>query len=130
MAKKTPEVSPQMQPQESREERAARRSRDRREKQGFCKFVARSRCFVEGTMLEGPEQTITLSPAAAYRQRRNKNLQLIEGAIPKPPEDIEEPKKKDQPSPEYLDWLEDLEEGDITVGPAPQDFKLVKQAGA
>jgi hypothetical protein len=49
-------------------------------KKGWCKFAAENRCYVEGVQLEG-DQTITLSPAAAYRQSKNKNLRLVEGEI-------------------------------------------------
>ena len=115
MARRMP---PEMSPKAERKEQPPRREPgDKKQKAGWCKFVAKNRNFVEGILLEGPEHQIELCPAASYRVRRNKNLILVSGEIPVCPESVNE-----------LDFIEDLEEADPKVGPAPVDLKLLKQA--
>lgn len=93
-------------------------------KVGWCRFQAVGRCYVEGCFLEAPNTNldrpdetlyheIVLSPAAAYRQRKNKMLQLVSGTIP-----------------ELADGMtvDDLEDGDPKLGTAPAQFKLLKSA--
>lgn len=99
------------------EEPPRRKPEEKKAKAGWCKFVAKNRCTAEGILLEGPEHSIELSPAASYRLRKNKNLILMSGEIPVCPENVN-----------VLDFVEDLEEGDPKVGPAPVDLKLIKQA--
>ena len=73
-------------------------------------FSTESRCYVEGIYLEAG-QTITLSPAAAYRQRTNRNLRATT--------EVTWPEmSKEQ--------VKSLAEGDPKVGPAPKDFTLVQ----
>ncbi len=115
MARKAP---PEMNPQAVRAEQPPRRNpAEKKSKAGWCKFVAKCRCTIEGVLLEGPEHSIELSPAASYRIRKNKNLKLIEGEVPVCPDNVN-----------VLDFIEDLDESDPIVGAAPVDLKLIKQA--
>lgn len=102
---------------EQKEQPPRRHPSEKKAKAGWCKFVAKRRCLIEGILLEGPEHQIELSPASSYAIRQNKNLTLVEGEIPECPENVN-----------VLDFIEDLEKGDPKVGPAPVDLKLIKQA--
>ncbi len=113
MARKSPVVSPEA---ERKEQPPRRNPAEKKERVGWCKFEAKKRCLIEGILLEGPEQTIELSPRASYNVRRNQNIRLLSGEIPKCPEEMN-----------ILDFLEDLEDGDPKVGAAPVDLKLIKQ---
>ncbi len=115
MAKRQPpEANPQM---PRREEEPPRRAPGQKKvRVGWCKFEAKRRSFIEGILLEGPEQVITLSPAASYRVKDNKSLLLLSGEIPVKPKDMNS-----------HDFLEDLEDGDPVVGAPPVDLKLIKQ---
>ncbi len=115
--KETVEANPDRKPRVPRAEKPRR--------PGWCKFKTKGRCFVEGTLLEDAEQEITLSPAAAYRQRNNKNLILVEGEI-QMREKVEGESKEDAMIATD-EFLEDLEDGDPKVGPAPGGLKLIKQ---
>lgn len=76
-------------------------------------FTTETRCYVEGAYLEAG-QPVTLSPAAAYRQRTNKNL--------RPTKEMTWPTLT-------TNQVKDLAEGDPKVGVAPKEFTLV-QPGA
>lgn len=76
-------------------------------------FTAEARCYIEGVYLEAG-QTVTFSPAAAYRQRKNKNIRpTVEFTWPTLTEN----------------QVKDLQDGDPKVGQAPKEFTLV-QPGA
>lgn len=77
----------------------------------WIEFVAEARCYVEGIYLEAT-QTVTFSPAAAYRQRKNKTIRSTM--------EITWPNLTEH-------QVKDLAEGDPKVGAAPKDFTLVKQ---
>lgn len=76
----------------------------------WIEFGTEARCYVEGIYLEAG-QPVTLSPAAAYRQRKNKNL--------KPTMEMVWPTLTER-------QLKDLAEGDPKVGAAPEEFKLIR----
>jgi hypothetical protein len=79
----------------------------------WIEFTVEARCYVEGIYLEAG-QPLTLSPAASYRQRNNKNLH--------PTKEMTWPTlSKTQ--------LKDLAEGDPKVGAAPKEFTLVQPGG-
>ena len=79
----------------------------------WIEFTTETRCYVEGIYLEAG-QTVTFAPAAAYRQRKNKNI--------KPVVELTWPTFTEH-------QLKDLSEGDPRVGAAPKEFTLV-QPGA
>ncbi len=106
-----------------RSPRVPREAKPRRS--GWCKFKSKGRAFIEGTLIEDAEQEITLSPRGSYRQRSNKNLILVEGEVPMR-ERVEGETKEDAVIAES-EFLEDLEDGDPRVGPAPGGLKLIKQ---
>ena len=74
-------------------------------------FVTERRCYVEGAYLEAG-QTITLSPAAAWRQRGNKCLLITDETI--------------IPLTLTDEQVKDLTDGDPRVGAAPKEFNLVQ----
>jgi hypothetical protein len=113
MPRKPLEVSPKA---EHKEEPPRRNPGEKKQRVGWCKFEAKRRCLIEGILLEGPEQTIELSPRASWNVRENKNIKLLSGDIPECPENVN-----------ILDFIEDLEDGDPKVGAAPVDLKLIKQ---
>lgn len=120
MAKKQADVveaNPDRKPRVPRAEKPKR--------SGWCKFQSKGRCFVAGTLLEDAEQEISLSPADSYKERRNKNLVLVEGEIPS--REVVEGETKDDAKIAEAEFLEDLETGDPKVGPAPGGLKLIKQ---
>lgn len=97
-----------------------------RERHEWVKFTSRSRTYVEGALLEDSGQEITLSPAAAYRQRLNKNLTLVEGVIPTLPDGAPERPDKNAPLAERQKFqeyetafIDSLEDGDPKVGGVP-----------
>ena len=92
---------------------------------GWCKFQSKGRCFVAGTLLEDAEQEITLSPAGSYRSRNNRNLVLLDGEVPV--REVVEGETKADAKIAEAEFLEDLEDGDPRVGPAPGGLKLIKQ---
>lgn len=101
---------------------------------GWCKFRSKGRNYVEGALLEDADQEISLSPAASYRQRKNKNLELVDGQIPELPEDApKRPHKNDSVDDKraFLEYensfIDSLEDGDPRVGAAPGGVKLIKQ---
>lgn len=101
---------------------------------GWCNFKAKGRCYVEGALLEDADQTIALSPAGSYRQRNNKNLELVDGEIPAMAEDApERPHKNDEGSVKRAfvgyenSFVDSLEDGDPRVGAAPGKTTLIRQ---
>ena len=76
-------------------------------------FTAEARCYIEGVYLEAG-QNVTFSPAAAYRQRKNKNI--------RPSVEVKWPALTEQ-------QVADLADGDPKVGAAPKEFNLVSQSG-
>lgn len=143
MARKSAEAGPVMQPPKPKQTPA----QARRARVGWCKFVAKGRCYVEGALLEASEQEITLSPAASYRSRNNRNLDLVDGQIPEMPEDAPKipefpparpgrkaTKEEREAYAAYetavayeKDFIDGLEDGDPKVGEAPVDLRLIKQ---
>ena len=76
----------------------------------WIEFNTEARCYVEGVYLEA-SQTVTFSPAAAYRQMKNKNIRpVVEMTWPT--------LTKQQ--------VTDLADGDPRVGVAPKEFTLVQ----
>lgn len=108
---------------------------EKKAKEGACQFTAKGRCYVEGVLLEDAGQTITLSPAASYRQRNNRNLELVSGVIPVLPEDGPQKPGKDAPFSERQEFVayetsfieNHLDDSDPLVGAAPGGLKLIKQ---
>lgn len=92
---------------------------------GWCKFQSKGRAYIEGAFLEDAEQEISLSPAASFRQRNNRNIVLLEGEVPVRESVTGETKEQAREADEI--FLEDLEDGDPRVGPAPGGLKLIKQ---
>lgn len=124
-AKPEPKAAPDKQPHKLVEKKP---------RAGWCKFKSKGRSYVEGAMLEDADQEISLSPAGSYRQRNNKNLELVEGEIPVLPEDAPaRPNKNDSVTvrrefTEYeTSFIDALEDGDPRVGAAPGGLKLIKQ---
>ncbi len=127
--RKPPETSAKAAPDKSRYAPIEKKA-----KIGACKFIAKGRCYVEGVLLEDADQTITLSPAASYRQRSNRNLELVEGEIPTLPEDGPDRPGKDAPLHEKKQYaiyessfVDSLDDSDPLVGAAPGGLKLIKQ---
>lgn len=79
----------------------------------WVKFNTEARCYIEGVYLESG-QDVTLSPAAAYRQRKNKNI--------RPNIEVVWPILTEQ-------QVTDLADGDPRVGVAPKEFNLISQNG-
>lgn len=75
----------------------------------WVEFKAEARCYVEGVSLEAGQE-MTLSPAAAYRQRFNAHI--------KPTKEITWPELSEH-------QITDLADGDPKVGAAPKEFTLV-----
>jgi hypothetical protein len=95
-------------------------------------FRAKGRCYVEGVMIEAADQELVLSSAAAFRQRNNKNLEIVKGEIQafELPQGLDLKSGKGRAEATRLERefsADNLDEADPILSAPPVDVRLIKQ---